>query len=137
MSETKRDYKIGYGKPPRGRPFQKGQSGNPRGPRRKNLSALLIAALNEPAYVTIDGKRRKITNREAIVTQMVKHDDQVDSTAQMLDWFKQASSGPSSNAGIWHLYKQRYEARQAGASQTERPEPLSVMAKRLGLLRSL
>ena len=97
----------------------------------------MIAALNEPAYVTIDGKRRKITNREAIVTQMVKHDDQVDATAQMLDWFKQASSGPSSNAGIWHLYKQRYEARQAGASQTERPEPLSVMAKRLGLLRSL
>jgi hypothetical protein len=66
-----------------------------------------------------------------------KHDDQVDSTAQMLDWFKQASSGPSSNAGIWHLYKQRYEAQQAGASQTARPEPLSVMAKRPGLLRPL
>jgi hypothetical protein len=66
-----------------------------------------------------------------------KHDDQVDSTAQMLDWFKQAGSGPRSNAGIWHLYKQRYEAQQAGASQTERPEPLSLMAKKLGLLRSL
>jgi hypothetical protein len=65
MSETKRDYKIGYGKPPRGRPFQKGQSGNPRGPRRKDLSALLIAALNEPVYVTIDGKRRKITARRS------------------------------------------------------------------------
>jgi hypothetical protein len=65
-----------------------------------------------------------------------KHDDQVDSTAQMLDWFKQAGRGPSSNAGIWHLYKQQYEAQQAG-QQTERPEPLSVMAKRLGLLRPL
>jgi hypothetical protein len=52
-----------------------------------------------------------------------KHDDQVDATAQMLDWFKQAGRGPSSNAGIWHLYKQRYEAQRAGASQTERPEP--------------
>jgi phage tail sheath gpL-like len=71
MSEVKRDYEIGYGKPPRGRPFQKGQSGNPRGPRRKDLSSLLVAALNEPVYVTIDGKRRKITKREAIVTQMV------------------------------------------------------------------
>ena len=71
MPESKRDYKIGYGKPPRGRPFQKGQSGNPRGPRRKDLSALLIAALNEPVYATIDGKRRKITKREAIITQMV------------------------------------------------------------------
>ena len=71
MSEVKRDYKIGYGKPPRGRPFQKGQSGNPRGPRRKDLSSLLIAALNEPVYATIDGKRRKITKREAIIKQMV------------------------------------------------------------------
>ena len=70
-SEAKRDYEIGYGKPPRGRPFQKGQSGNPRGPRRKNLSSLLIAALNEPVYATIDGKRRKITKREAIIKQMV------------------------------------------------------------------
>ena len=72
MSETQRDYQIGCGKPPRGRPFQKGQSGNPRGPRRKNLSALLVAALNGPVYATIDGKRRKITKREAIVTLMVK-----------------------------------------------------------------
>ena len=71
MSEVKRDYKIGYGKPPRGRPFQKGQSGNPRGPRRKDMSSLLIAALNEPVYATIDGKRRKITKRQAIITQMV------------------------------------------------------------------
>jgi hypothetical protein len=31
----------------------------------------LIAALNEPVYATIDGKRRKITKRQAIVTQMV------------------------------------------------------------------
>jgi hypothetical protein len=29
-----------------------------------------------------------------------KHDDQVDSTAQMLDWFEQAASGPASNTGI-------------------------------------
>jgi hypothetical protein len=71
MSEVERDYEIGYGKPPVGRRFQKGQSGNPRGPRHKDLSALLIAALNEPVYATIDGRRRKITKREAIVKQMV------------------------------------------------------------------
>ena len=65
-----------------------------------------------------------------------KHDDQVDSTAQMLDWLKQAGRGPTSNAGIWHLYKQQYEAQQVG-QQTAPPEPLSVMAKRLGILRSL
>ena len=51
--------------------FPAGQSGNPRGPRRKDQSSLLTAALNEPVHATIDGKRRKITKREAIVTQMV------------------------------------------------------------------
>jgi predicted phage terminase large subunit-like protein len=66
-----------------------------------------------------------------------RHDDEVDSTAQMLDWFKQAGSGPTSNAGIWHLYKQQYEAQQDAASQPARPEPLSVMARRLGILRPL
>jgi hypothetical protein len=50
-----------------------------------------------------------------------KHDDQVDSTAQMLDWFKQAGSGPSSNAGIWHLYKAQHEAQQAGAQTAQLP----------------
>jgi predicted phage terminase large subunit-like protein len=132
-----------------------------------------------------------------------KHDDQVDSTAQMLDWFKRASL-PVSGAGIWELTRQRaeelrrsqmpgppvrlraprgvgcvqllsgvrrnvaadgtvemsetdaapllragwvrvgvgdpaamiYEAQQAGL-HTERCEPLSVMARRLGILRPL
>jgi hypothetical protein len=91
MSETKRDYQIGYGKPPRGRPFQKGQSGNPRGPRRKNLSSLLVAALNEPVYATIDGKRRKITKREAIVTQMVNKSAEADlrATKMLFDMMKE------------------------------------------------
>jgi hypothetical protein len=59
-----------------------------------------------------------------------KHDDQVDSTAQMLDWFKRGS-GPSSDAGIHQLYKELAER-----PRTARPESLSAMAKRLGLLPS-
>jgi len=62
-----------------------------------------------------------------------RHDDQVDSTAQMLDWFKRGA-GPSSNAGIFELTRQRAEELRASASK---PEPLSVMARRLGILRSL
>jgi hypothetical protein len=91
MSEVKRDYEIGYGKPPRGRPFQKGQSGNPRGPRRKDLSSLLVAALNEPVYVTIDRKRRKITKREAIVTQMVNESAKANlrATKMLFDMMKE------------------------------------------------
>jgi Family of unknown function (DUF5681) len=35
MSENKRDYEVGRGKPPVHTRFKKGQSGNPRGPRLK------------------------------------------------------------------------------------------------------
>ena len=91
MSEAKRDYEIGYGKPPAGRRFQKGQSGNPRGPRRKDLSALLVAALNEPVYTTIDGHRRKITKREAIIKQMVDKSAEADlrATKMLFDMLKE------------------------------------------------
>jgi pyruvate/2-oxoglutarate dehydrogenase complex dihydrolipoamide acyltransferase (E2) component len=91
MSEVKPDYEIGYGKPPAGRRFQKGQSGNPRGPRRKDLSALLVAALNEPVYTTIDGHRRKITKREAIIKQMVDKSAEADlrATKMLFDMLRE------------------------------------------------
>ena len=60
-----------------------------------------------------------------------KHDDQVDSTAQMLDWFKRGSQEPQD--WMWQMYKEA----QARGPQPARAEPLSVMAKRLGLLRPL
>jgi predicted phage terminase large subunit-like protein len=60
-----------------------------------------------------------------------KHDDQVDSTAQLLDWFKRAGQEPQD--WMWQQYKRA----QARGPQPARPEPLSVMAKRLGILRSL
>ena len=71
--EASRDYEVGYGKPPRHTRFKKGQSGNPRGrpSGSKNLKTLLNEALNEPVVVSEEGRRRKITKREAIVTQLV------------------------------------------------------------------
>jgi len=52
-----------------------------------------------------------------------KHDDQVDSTAQMLDWYKQGAGGPTSNRGIFELYRQRAEEarrQQAGGDRRVR-----------------
>jgi hypothetical protein len=95
MSETKRDYAIGYGKPPRGRRFEKGQSGNPRGPGiKKSLPALLVAALDEPVTITINGRRRKITKREAIVAQMVDKSTRADLRAikMLIDMQKEAEA---------------------------------------------
>jgi Family of unknown function (DUF5681) len=67
------DYAVGYGKPPQHTRFVKGQSGNPRGrpPGAKNMKTLLSKALNELVVVTEPGGRRKVSKREAIVTQLV------------------------------------------------------------------
>src|SRR6516165_4251143 len=66
------DYEVGYGKPPRHTRFVKGRSGNPRGrpPGAKNFTTLLNEALNEGVLVTENGEHRKISKREAIVTQL-------------------------------------------------------------------
>jgi hypothetical protein len=63
MSETEREYAANYRKPPLYTRFKKGQSDNPRGRPKKNLPALLVAALNKLVFVTIGGERRKIINQ--------------------------------------------------------------------------
>jgi hypothetical protein len=71
--EKTEDYEVGYGKPPRHTRFAKGQSGNPRGrpSGAKNFTTLLEEALDEPVTVTENGGRRKVSKRQAIVTQLV------------------------------------------------------------------
>jgi hypothetical protein len=92
MSETKRDYQVGRGKPPVHSRFKKGQSGNPRGSRPKNLPALLVDALNEKMVVTIDGERREITKREVVATQLVNESTRANlrATKMLTDMLKDA-----------------------------------------------
>jgi hypothetical protein len=71
--QPENDYEVGYCKPPCHTRFSKGQSGNPRGrpAGSKNLKTLLRKALNQPVVVTENGGQRKISKREAIITQLV------------------------------------------------------------------
>jgi hypothetical protein len=85
-SDKERDYEVGYGKPPHHTRFEPGRSGNPRGRPggSKNLSTLLSEALNEPVIVVENGRRRKITKRRAIVTQLVNRSAQADLKATQI-----------------------------------------------------
>jgi hypothetical protein len=71
MSEIEDQDATNYRKPPLHTRFKKGQSGNPRGRPKKNLAALLAAALNEQVTATVDGKRKQVTKKEAVITQLV------------------------------------------------------------------
>ena len=75
--ETPRDYQVGYGKPPRHTRFKRGQSGNPRG-RPREAKNLLTEALNERVIVAENEGRRKVTKREAIITQLVNRSAKAD-----------------------------------------------------------
>ena len=92
MADDEHDYKVGHGHPPLRTRFKKGQSGNPGGRSKKNLPALLADALNEPVFVTIDGERRKITKREAVVHQLVNKSISADlrATKMLFDMMKDA-----------------------------------------------
>ena len=103
MSET--DYKVGYGKPPRHTRFRKGEpSANPRGRPRKNLAALLVDGLNKPVTVSENGRRRKGTVREAVVSQLINKSATADlrATKMLLDIMRdaerQAGAAPPAEA---------------------------------------
>src|SRR5713101_3004565 len=90
MADSESDYKVGPGRPPLHTRFKKGQSGNPGGRSAKSLPALLADALNETIVVTIGGRRRRITKREAIITQMVDKSASADlrATKMLIDMMK-------------------------------------------------
>jgi hypothetical protein len=90
MAESQTGYRVGPGRPPLHTRFKKGQSGNPGGRSAKSLPALLAKALDETVVVTNDGRRRKLTKREAIVAQMVDKSASADlrATKMLIDMMK-------------------------------------------------
>ena len=67
------DYEVGFGKPPAGTRFKKGQSGNPKGRPKGtlNMATVLARTLREKVVINENGQRKVITKLEAAVKQLV------------------------------------------------------------------
>ncbi len=88
MSRPKRDYEVGYGKPPKTSQFQPGHSGNPRG-RQKGvltLAAAINAAISERVVIKENGRSRAVSKLEVMVKQIVNK-----AAGGSLDAFKQVT----------------------------------------------
>jgi hypothetical protein len=73
MTSRPNDYPVGYGKPPKHSQFKKGQSGNPKGHRKrypKKIKTILNEVLNRKVRVREAGAFRRVTIRELIITQL-------------------------------------------------------------------
>src|SRR5271169_140797 len=94
MAEAPADDQVGPGRPPRASRSSKGRSGKQRGAAAKQLAAVLAAALDQKMVVTIDGRRRRITKREAMVAQLVDKSAAADLRAVklLLDMLKMAEA---------------------------------------------
>jgi hypothetical protein len=98
----KRDYKIGYGKPPKSGQFKPGKSGNPKGRPKgaKNFATILARELDKPIYIVEDGRRRRASRREVIVLQLIKRANAGDLKASLeLIKLETQFSGSSAHPG--------------------------------------
>lgn len=73
MSDGNGDnYEVGYSKPPKSGMFKKGQSGNPKGRRKrvKNFKSELEDVLSSKVTVTADGKPKSVSTVEAALMRL-------------------------------------------------------------------
>ena len=77
IESPEQEYKVGPGRPPREYQFKPGQSGNPKGAKRKpkpmapDLKAALEQALNKPIKLKQGDKERIVTMAVAGIEQLV------------------------------------------------------------------
>jgi hypothetical protein len=68
------NYTVGKGRPPLSTRWKPGQSGNPkgrpRGAKQKDMAIHFHEALRRKIEITVDGKSRKVTVREAIALKV-------------------------------------------------------------------
>ena len=67
-----KDYKVGYGKPPKHSKFKQGQTGNPKGrPKgRKSMRTIASGIFNRTVTIKEDGRTRRVPYLEAFGHQV-------------------------------------------------------------------
>jgi hypothetical protein len=66
-------YEVGYGRPPKGRRWKKGQSGNPKRPfssRSYSTVEMIDRLFQKPVDITVNGEEKKVSTLEAIIFQL-------------------------------------------------------------------
>ena len=64
---------VGYGRPPSGTKFRKGQSGNPKGrPRNRSRELPYNSVLGQMVTIREDGRERRVTAAEAFLLQLTQ-----------------------------------------------------------------
>jgi len=73
MSDDKRDYEVGYGRPPRATRFQPGRSGNPQGRPRgaRNLATDLAEELGETIRIREGDRSLRVSKQRAMLKALV------------------------------------------------------------------
>lgn len=66
---AKQDYVVGYGRPPKETRFKPGQSGNPKGRKRKpkSVQAQMHSVLSKKINITEGGRTRRLTLQEVML----------------------------------------------------------------------
>lgn len=77
------DYEVGYGKPPKGSRWTKGQSGNPKGrPRRAVNGAAFARVAGQELIIKVDGRNKTVTAIEALYFKFMQRALNGDPTAE-------------------------------------------------------
>lgn len=73
MSNSRKDYEVGFCRPPKATQFKVGQSGNIKGRPRgaQNLNTILAEELSRKVPVTLDGRPRRLSKGRVAVMQQV------------------------------------------------------------------
>ena len=70
------DYEVGYGKPPKKHQFKRGQSGNPKGRKKKltrvpDIATALDRVLSREMMINDNGQTRKVDVLEAMILNLL------------------------------------------------------------------